>query len=104
MQYTMGCPRIGNQALAEYITAQGVNYRITHTDDVVPKLPPVSWGFSHPAPEYWITSGNYETVTTGDIEVIQGMNSSGGNAGTVGISVSAHLNYFGDIADCGRLV
>lgn len=97
--YTLGCPRVGNEALAEYIADQGTLYRITHTNDIVPKVPPPI-GYSHPGPEYWITSGNDETVTTSDIKVIQGTNATAGNAGAAGASVIAHLHYFGAIAAC----
>ena len=98
-QYTYGCPRVGNEALSEYITAQGTLYRVTHTNDVVPKLPPPI-GYAHPSPEYWITSGNDETVTTGDVDIVEGTNSTAGNAGADGVSVIAHLHYFGNIAGC----
>lgn len=96
----MGCPRVGNEALAEYITNQGTLYRITHTNDIVPKLPPEELGFSHAGPEYWITSDDGATVGTGDVEVIQDMDSADGNAGSDGTSVLAHLWYFEGISNC----
>lgn len=99
-QYTFGCPRVGNQALAEYITAQGTLYRVTHTNDIVPKLPPRELGFSHPGPEYWITSGDGDPVGTGDIKVFQGTDSTGGNADAKGDSVLAHQFYFEAITIC----
>ena len=99
-QYPFGSPRVGNEELAEYITGQGTLYRTTQTNDIVPKLPPGTWGYSHPAPEYWITSDNGATVTTEDVEVIQETNSTAGNAGTAGGSVLAHLAYFVDISAC----
>ena len=40
------------------MTDQGSLWRATHTDDVVPKLPPSSFGFSHASPEFWITLSN----------------------------------------------
>ena len=99
-QYTYGEPRVGNEALATYITNQGSLWRVTHTDDIVPKLPPSSWGFSHPSPEYWITSGDNVTVTTSDIEFVGDVNSSAGNAGTLGDSISAHNWYIVNIDEC----
>ncbi|KAL2220444.1 putative extracellular lipase, partial [Thermoascus aurantiacus ATCC 26904] len=100
--YPYGCPRIGNGQLAEYMTTQtpGTNYRITHTDDIVPRLPPEWAGYSHYSPEYWITSPNNVTVTTADIQVIQGIDSDAGNAGTDGLSTDAHGWYFGPISAC----
>jgi len=58
--YTYGQPRAGNKALSEAVTAQGQNYRVTHTSDIVPKLPPESpngEGYLHISPEYWISDG-----------------------------------------------
>lgn len=99
-KYTYGSPRVGNEELAKYITSQGTSYRTTHTNDVVPKVPPASFGFSHTSPEYWITSGDEETVKSSDIDVIQGVNSTGGNAGASGVSVSAHHWYIVAIDKC----
>ncbi|KAJ5566745.1 uncharacterized protein N7459_010127 [Penicillium hispanicum] len=98
--YTYGEPRVGNKALVTHITNQGSLWRVTHTDDIVPKLPPASFGFSQPSPEFWITSGNDETVTTSDIQVIEGIDSTDGNAGTLLDSVSAHKWYIIDIDEC----
>jgi len=100
--YTFGCPRVGNLALADFITAQsgGTNYRFTHTDDPVPKLPPELFGYAQPSPEYWITTGNNVAVTTSSITVIQGVNSDDGNAGTGGLDTSAHEWYFNAISAC----
>ncbi|RMJ23986.1 Extracellular lipase [Aspergillus sp. HF37] len=92
--YTYGSPRVGNTALAEYITAQGSLFRVTHTDDIVPNLPPTTFGFSHPSPEYWITSDNGETVTTSDIQVVKGIDSTEGNAGTVWIDGTAAHGWY----------
>ncbi|RHZ54512.1 lipase family protein [Aspergillus thermomutatus] len=98
--YGYGSPRVGNKALATFITAQGSNYRVTHTNDIVPRLPPRVFGFSHISPEYWITSGDDATVTTSDITVVQGIDSSGGNAGEDSTSVEAHNWYIGHIDGC----
>ncbi|KAJ5318141.1 hypothetical protein N7508_002649 [Penicillium antarcticum] len=98
--YTYGQPRLGNEALATYITNQGTVYRVTHTDDVVPKLPPASFGFSHSSPEYWITSGNNVAVTSSDVTVIEGVGSKAGNAGTANPDVEAHNWYLIYIDQC----
>ncbi|KAL4805037.1 Alpha/Beta hydrolase protein [Aspergillus unguis] len=98
--YPYGSPRVGNDTLAQYITDQGSIYRVTHQNDIVPRLPPMSFGFSHPSPEYWITSDNEVTPTTSDIQVIEGVGSRDGNAGEAVQSVSAHLWYIIGIADC----
>ncbi|KAJ5492311.1 Lipase class 3 [Penicillium expansum] len=70
--YAYAAPRVANAALATYITAQGNNFRFTHTNDPVPKLPLLSMGYVHVSPEYWITSPNNATVSTSDIKVING--------------------------------
>ncbi|KAI2790440.1 Lipase [Penicillium oxalicum] len=98
--YTYGQPRVGNLALAQYITNVGNQWRVTHADDAVPKLPPRLFGFSHASPEYWITSGDNVAVTTGDVTVVTGVNSLGGNDGTLTASVSAHNWYLVDIDAC----
>ncbi|PWY89352.1 triacylglycerol lipase B [Aspergillus heteromorphus CBS 117.55] len=100
--YDFGQPRIGNLALADYITSQdsGSNYRITHTDDIVPKLPPELLGYHHFSPEYWITSGNDVTVADDDITEVVGVDSTAGNDGTLLDSVSAHRWYFIYISEC----
>ncbi|OJJ50407.1 hypothetical protein ASPZODRAFT_149736 [Penicilliopsis zonata CBS 506.65] len=100
--YNYGQPRIGNMPLADYITDQsmGSNYRVTHTDDIVPKLPPKLLGFHHYSPEYWITSGNDVTVTTSDVTEVTGVDSTDGNAGTSGDSITAHRWYFIYISEC----
>lgn len=98
--YTYGQPRVGNEALATYMTDQGNLWRTTHTDDEVPKLPPASFGFVHASPEYWITSGNNVTVTTSDIQVIQGIGSTDGNAGTIDPDIEAHNWYIVNIDGC----
>ncbi|CAG7915589.1 unnamed protein product [Penicillium olsonii] len=98
--YTYGEPRLGNKALATYTTEQGSLWRVTHTNDIVPRLPPTSFGFSHPSPEYWVTSGNSGTPTTSDVTVVEGIDSKSGNRGELLPSVSAHLWYFGDMSGC----
>jgi triacylglycerol lipase len=99
LQYTFGQPRIGNEAMATYLTEQG-NNRMTHLNDIVPRLPPILLGFHHSSPEYWITSKDDVTVTTSDIDVIEGIDSLKGNAGELIESVAAHAWYIIDIDGC----
>jgi hypothetical protein len=89
-------------ALADFITTAsgGVNYRVTHIDDIVPRLPPDHLEFSQFSPEYWITSANNVTVTIKDITVVVGIDSKAGNAGTTGFDIPAHSWYFGRISSC----
>lgn len=80
-------------------TARG-NYRVTHTDDIVPKLPGILFGYRHVGPEYFITSGNNVPVTTRDITVIPGQPLIAGNQATLTSSIDAHGWYFNAIAAC----
>ncbi|PCH06628.1 Lipase, class 3 [Penicillium occitanis (nom. inval.)] len=100
--YNYGQPRIGNLALADFITSEtsGTNYRVTHSDDIVPKLPPELLGYHHFSPEYWITSNDNVTLTDSDVVEIQGVDSTAGNDGTSGDSIDAHSWYFVSISEC----
>jgi len=101
-QYTYGSPMVGNAALATFITAQtSANFRVTHAQDVVPKLPGYGFGYAHVSPEYWITSATGATVTPNDIQVSTGIVNFKGNQGTLGNSIDDHLWYFNSIAGCG---
>lgn len=91
---------MGNEALSAYMTDQGSLWRVTHTNDIVPRLPPTSFGFSHASPEYWITSGNDVTVTTSDVEEISGIDSKAGNAGQAITEVEPHNWYIVNIDGC----
>nr|QNL09438.1 lipase TDL2 [Thermomyces dupontii] len=100
--FSYGAPRVGNRAFAEFLTAQtgGTLYRITHTNDIVPRLPPRDWGYSHSSPEYWITSGNDAPVTANDIVKVEGIDSTDGNNQPNIPDIPSHLWYFGAIAEC----
>ncbi|KAK5274518.1 hypothetical protein LTR96_001119 [Exophiala xenobiotica] len=99
--YNYGSPMVGNVPLADFITAQaGGNYRVTHTNDIVPKLPGYPLGFAHVSPEYWITSPTGAPVTANDVQVSSGVIDLDGNQGQLGGTVTDHLWYFNGIADC----
>ena len=100
-QYTYGAPQLGKQTTADYITRQpGGNFRVTHTDDIVPKLPGNIVGYRHIGPEYFITSGNNVPVTTRDITVIPGQPLIAGNQATFTSSIAAHGWYLNEIGAC----
>ncbi|KAJ5223285.1 hypothetical protein N7468_007827 [Penicillium chermesinum] len=98
--YTYGQPRVGNKALAEYLTNQADYWRVTHENDIVPRLPPESFGFSHASPEFWITSDNGVTPTTSDVQEIEGIDSNAGNTGEAIPSIDAHKFYIIAISAC----
>lgn len=101
--YAYASPRVANSALAKFITAQKNNYRFTHIDDPVPKLPLLAMGYVHVSPEYYITAPNNATVSASDIKVLEGEVNWKGNTGTGIPSVtafSAHHYYFGRTDGC----
>ena len=101
--YTYGSPRVGNAVFANFVDGQaGSEWRVTHLDDPVPRLPPIVLDYYHTSPEYWLDDGTADTVTygVGDIEVCPGIANISCNAGTGGFDIEAHLHYFEDIAGC----
>jgi hypothetical protein len=102
--WTYGSPRAGNAAFAEFVSNQtsGVEIRVTHFDDPVPRLPPLLLGYRHTSPEYWLSDGNATTVnyTVSDIKVCTGIANVSCNAGTTGLDASAHDYYFQKITGC----
>ncbi|KAE8344748.1 hypothetical protein BDV24DRAFT_171310 [Aspergillus arachidicola] len=98
--YTYGSPRVGNEEFAHYVSGQGPNFRVTHSNDIVPRLPPRLLGYHQTSPEYWISSGNNETVGTADVEMINEADSDMGNAGQKTQSIEAHKWYTDHIYEC----
>ena len=90
----------GNVAFVNFITDQGNNYRVTHKEDPIPKLPGYLLGYGHVSSEYWIKSPSGATVTTEDIKVSSGAINFSGNGGTWGSNVNDHGWYFNSIAAC----
>ncbi|KAI1444830.1 alpha/beta-hydrolase [Annulohypoxylon stygium] len=102
--YTYGSPRVGNDAFVGFVTNQtGSEYRVTHLDDPVPRLPPIILDYRHTSPEYWLSDGTANTTSYAakDIKVCAGFANTDCNAGTGGLDVDAHLHYFEAISGCG---
>lgn len=93
----MGSPRVGNLAFAKFVTEQtGAEYRATHYDDPVPRLPPIVLGYYHTSPEYWLEAGpatNIDYAISG-IDICTGYANTSCNAGTGGFDGDAHEYYF----------
>ncbi len=102
--YTYGQPRFAGSTLSNYITTQnkGGNFRVTHYDDPVPRLPPLALGFVHISPEYYIKTGNGIAVTAADVTELTGSVNFLGNTGNLKSldDIAAHGWYFNNISAC----
>lgn len=80
----------------------GAEYRATHYDDPVPRLPPMVLGYRHTSAEYWLEAGPATNIdyTISEIEVCTGYWNTSCNAGTSGLDGTAHSYYFQYIG-CG---
>ncbi|PTB69470.1 alpha/beta-hydrolase [Trichoderma citrinoviride] len=101
--YTYGSPRVGNDVYANFVTSQpGGEFRVTHVDDPVPRLPPLLLEYRHVSPEFWLSTGDGDTVsyTVADIEVCTGIDNADCNASTDGVDLTAHSFYFEKVSAC----
>lgn len=98
--YTYGSPRIGNAALARFLSNQSrLSYRVTSTRDLIPRLPPVHFHYWHTQPEYWI-SKNPDNPNPEDITVLTGFNNEHGDRDSHTLTIEPHRHYFGLIRSC----
>ncbi|KAJ6151521.1 extracellular lipase [Penicillium chermesinum] len=51
-------------------------------------------------PEYWITNGDLSPVGTSDVQEIDGIDATGGNAGESSYLIDPHLWYFNAVTAC----
>ena len=102
--YSFGSPRVGNKAVADYLTLQSDrSYRITNHKDPVPRLPPWPFGYHHTQPEYYIHHHS-KNPSPKEFEIIEG-HDDGGNAGKGDFIFGwrKHGAYFmKDISACTR--
>jgi len=88
--------------LSEYVTKQGKNFRVTHTSDIVPRLP---WEtataiigdkdiYAHISPEYWIIDGLGNNPQ--NYKILEGNKNNKGNAGNsfAKFNIVAHIQYY----------
>lgn len=100
--YSFGAPRVGGAALSSFISGQkGGNYRVTHWNDPVPRVPLLTMGYVHISPEYYVGVGNGVDVKKGDFRVYEGAVSLfRGNAAWLVTDAEAHRWYFGRMFGC----
>jgi hypothetical protein len=103
--FTYGSPRVGNEAFANFVSAQaGLEWRITHGDDPVPRLPPIIFGYRHTTPEYWLDGGSLDIdYALDEIVVCAGSANVNCNGGTFGLDILAHLRYLQDVSACAPI-
>ncbi|KAJ4384228.1 hypothetical protein N0V86_001075 [Didymella sp. IMI 355093] len=103
--YTFGSPRTADSVLGNYVSRQsGGNYRVTHYNDPVPRVPLLAMGYVHISPEYYIGVKNKVDVKAGDFQVLQGsVNLFKGNAAWLITDVEAHRWYFTQMYTCADL-
>lgn len=108
--YTYGSPRVGNEALAQYVTrshpGKGHDYRMTHVADLVTRLPPINRGFRHTSPEFWLRPGPSARVgyDYAEVQECKGFANGACNAGAAWwvLDITAHLYYLVAISHCGE--
>ncbi|KAG5944772.1 hypothetical protein E4U53_006825 [Claviceps sorghi] len=100
--YTYGCPRVGNDYFSDWITSQpGAHFRVTHSGDPITRLPPLTFGYRHMSPEYWITNGgNVPNDPNAVIKICPGIKNTDCSGGTSGMNFHPHLHYLGETAAC----
>ena len=99
--YTYGSPRVGNKAFAEFVTNQaGGEYRLTHSADPIPRLPPIIFNYRHTSPEYWFDEGEDGVVTVDDFQICEGYANVNCNAATSGFNMDLHGWYFQNHQGC----
>jgi hypothetical protein len=103
--YNYGSPRVGNGKFAQFVTDQaGFEFRVTHVDDPVPRLPPIVFGYRHTSPEYWLSNGDGAKLDYApeEVQVCEGLANIRCNAKpSLTLNTEAHNNYLIPIAACG---
>ena len=95
--HTFGSPRVGNYAYAEFFNRTiPYSVRMTHQSDIVPSLPPASFGFHHVPREVW--SFNVELGALVPDFIFQKVCDGSGEDPTCSLSV-CHLGFCTSIAD-----
>jgi len=93
-----GSPRVGNQGFSDLFRAiiPRAHYRHTNNRDIVPHLPPMSFGFYHCPQEVWEKG----TAPTDFKLCDESGEDKSCSDGQLDWSVNDHLNYFGYHESC----
>lgn len=108
--YTFGSPRVGNEDFVNFVNDQeGSEFRVTHLDDPVPRLPPSTFllgSYRHTSPEYWLTvegGTNFSVSAIGasNFQICEGIDNDDCAGGQGGLNIDAHGFYLRNISACG---
>lgn len=77
----------------------GIDYRVTHHNDIVPRIPPMWLGYRHIEPEYYIDTDTGVSVTPNNITEYTSEDNRDGVMGDAW-SIQAHTWYFYNVATC----
>ncbi|TQV92988.1 ferulic acid esterase A faeA [Cordyceps javanica] len=94
--FTFGEPRNGDAAWAKYasaVVADDQYYRVTHSTDGIPQIPPTVLGYVHHSPEYFQSEESNNTAeSTWKCEIDSPKCNAGQKPGTTLIN-NAHISY-----------
>ncbi|KAM3443596.1 hypothetical protein MY4824_000482 [Beauveria thailandica] len=105
--YTYGQPRAGNGAFADYVDSisgasdaeAGIYYRVTHANDLIPKLPPsILLGYKHSRTEYWESKPSMDNAAS--TYRCYGQEPADCNRNATGIDSKVHVTYAGMNVTC----
>uniref|UniRef100_A0A1D1XFF5 Lipase n=1 Tax=Anthurium amnicola TaxID=1678845 RepID=A0A1D1XFF5_9ARAE len=90
MTFTYGQPRTGNDVFVNHVESLPIkHYRLVNKNDLVPHLPPESFGYAHTAPEFWINPDN---------QVVECQQLGGNNCSAsqkpLNLTILSHAKYF----------
>lgn len=100
--YNFGDPRVGNDAFAAWAAStlpDGKQYRVTHSADPVPHVPPMDFGFLHcPHEEWYDNDGDSSWSDCQDSATAEDPNCS--DSVDFPIDIDDHLLYLGVCTEC----
>jgi hypothetical protein len=78
----------------------GMNYRVTHYNDPVPRLPPGRLGYAQYLTEFYIGTKNNQTAQPSDVLNLTSSNTQQGNEQFILVNIEAHKWYFNNVTAC----